>query len=260
MLIGHILQLRVMDTEAEQEICNASAARLKELKALRSAARTNPLATNRRGQHTVVIGSSSSGRVTTRMIGNFQSCCYVQKLNKLPASCPLRPNNSQEEPLAEAPPPVASTPFFPTGSSTSAAGGVPDYDTYSSIQYFPKTRFNFNFNAFNDQNFGNDPAWPGVRNDLAWLNSLNFDPVPAASNAGDHTPVFGDDPAQFFPESSLPQLPPIPCSPSPPPISTIIEPSSDSTTSKKQKTRDDVDPTNVVQGTRTCKAPKRYDL
>ncbi|KAJ6503975.1 hypothetical protein C8R45DRAFT_575169 [Mycena sanguinolenta] len=72
-----------MEIEAEQEIRNASAARLKEFKALKSAARTNPLATNRRGQRTVVIGSSSSGRVTTRMI----------------ASSPLRPNNSQEEPL-----------------------------------------------------------------------------------------------------------------------------------------------------------------
>ncbi|KAJ6456874.1 hypothetical protein C8R45DRAFT_1184944 [Mycena sanguinolenta] len=281
-----------MEIEVEQEIRNASAVRLKELKARKSAARTTLPVTNHRGRRTVVIGSSSSGRVTTRMI----------------ASSPLRPNNSQEEPLAESPSPAVSTsaplapvnwaipplvastsappvpmnwvtplpvastsvplvpmnwatpsPFFQTDSSMSAAGAVADYDMNSN-QYFPNTHSNFDFNTFNNHNVGNDPAWPGVRNDLAWLDSLTFNPVPAASNAEDHTPIFGGDTAQFFTESSSPQLPPIPRSPSPPAISTIIEPSSDSTTSKKRKTRDEVDPTNVVQGTRTRKAPKRYDL
>ncbi|KAJ6484619.1 hypothetical protein C8R45DRAFT_1147400 [Mycena sanguinolenta] len=346
-----------MEIEAEQEIRNAPAARLKELKARKSAARTTLPVTNYRDRRTVVIESSSSGRVTTRMIGNVQSCYYMRKLNKLPASSPLRPKVymhgyntafgclteyeyaaiqydmcwkwNRDAPLACVTPvtPLSvvsrllyksllehiqiyldtDAKAWPLGNQF--AGAIPpatllvpplvqrimlahgdenmicgtrgrydmdmnmiwifrihiifwpalDYDMNSN-QYFPNTHFNFDFNAFNNHNVGNDPAWPGVRNDLAWLDSLTFNPIPAASNAEDHTPIFGGDTVQFFTESSSPQLPPIPRSPSLPAISTIIEPPSDSTTSKKRKTRDEVDPTNVVQGTRTRKAPKRYEL
>ncbi|KAJ6456875.1 hypothetical protein C8R45DRAFT_1033722 [Mycena sanguinolenta] len=241
-----------MEIEVEQEIRNASAVRLKELKARKSAARTTLPVTNHRGRRTVVIGSSSSGRVTTRMIASSPlPACGIS----LTSSVDIRASCSRE--LGDSS--TGRVDICAACSHELAAGAVADYDMNSN-QYFPNTHSNFDFNTFNNHNVGNDPAWPGVRNDLAWLDSLTFNPVPAASNAEDHTPIFGGDTAQFFTESSSPQLPPIPRSPSPPAISTIIEPSSDSTTSKKRKTRDEVDPTNVVQGTRTRKAPKRYDL
>ncbi|KAJ6505028.1 hypothetical protein C8R45DRAFT_971670 [Mycena sanguinolenta] len=252
-----------MEIEAEQEIRNASAARLKELKARKSAARTTLPVTNHRARRTVVIGSSSSGRVATRMIASspLRAACGISLTSSVDirASCSRELGDSSTGRVDI----CAACPHELGNSSTSRidipAGAVADYDM-SSNQYFPNTHFNFDFNAFNNHNVGNDLAWPGVRNDLAWLDSLTFNPVPAASNAEDHTPIFGGDTAQFFTESSSPQLPPIPRSPSLPAISTIIELSSDSTTSKKRKTRDEVDPTNVVQGTRTRKAPKHYEL
>ena len=65
-----------MEIEAEQEARKASAARLKDLKERKSAARKNSAATTTRrgrgrGARTVVVSSSSSGRVTTRTIRMF---------------------------------------------------------------------------------------------------------------------------------------------------------------------------------------------
>ncbi|KAJ6592738.1 hypothetical protein B0H19DRAFT_1365112 [Mycena capillaripes] len=242
-----------MEIEAEKEARKASAARLKALQVRKSAARKNMPAAKRRGARTVVVGSSSSGRVTTRTI----------------VSTPLRSTNDAEPPSL----PMASTSatlLLADGAVTSAAPlssfNWQNPDTQGTAytcgvegnQQFGN--FNFDFLTPDPWNYGN------IGDDLTWLNSLIFDNTPSAPNpnydssTGKPTP---DDMVQSSPSNSLPRLPPIPPSPS----SASMSPAFDAlamepiaTTSKKRKTRDEVDPSNMVEGTRARKAPKRFDI
>ncbi|KAF7367098.1 hypothetical protein MSAN_00969300 [Mycena sanguinolenta] len=260
-----------MEIEAEQAARKASAMRLKDLRERKSAASKRSAAiTPRRGRgrntRTVVVGSNSSGRVATHTI----------------SSSPLRPNNSQEEPQSESPslpaaspsttvlpidsdtsasttygpplPPIAST---STAWETSAAGTAYGYDMqpFQCFPMFNSSTPDFNFDVtFDSHDFSAD---------LSWLDSFTFDSaVPSASITNCDAPMLNDA-SQSFDAPSLPQLPPILPSPSPPPISPLVGSAAvdpPSAMSKKRKTRDEVDPANVVQGTRARKAPKRLDI
>ncbi|KAF7374069.1 hypothetical protein MSAN_00287800 [Mycena sanguinolenta] len=260
-----------MEIEAEQAARKASAMRLKDLRERKSAASKRSAAiTPRRGRgrntRTVVVGSNSSGRVATHTI----------------SSSPLRPNNSQEEPQFKSPslpavspsttvlpidsdtsasttygpplPPIAST---STAWETSAAGTAYGYDMqpFQCFPMFNSSTPDFNFDVtFDSHDFSAD---------LSWLDSFTFDnAVPSASITNCDAPML-DNASQSFDAPSLPQLPPILPSPSPPPISPLVGSAAvdpPSAMSKKRKTRDEVDPANVVQGTRARKAPKRLDI
>ncbi|KAJ7191167.1 hypothetical protein B0H12DRAFT_1172358, partial [Mycena haematopus] len=198
-----------LEIEAEKEVRNASAARLKDLQARKSAARKNTQVTTSRRTRTVVVGSSSSGRVTTRTI----------------ASSPLRPNNTQEEPASLPVPSMPETipstdwlsgtiiPTIPQTVQTDWSSGtiiptIPQTDWSSGTilpTNLPPTDWgtssmgshNFSTSGFNfDTNFD-------FGNDLAWLDSLTFSglgPVPSASNLDVQAPIFGDM-SQFSPSA-----------------------------------------------------------
>ncbi|KAJ6568580.1 hypothetical protein B0H19DRAFT_1373187 [Mycena capillaripes] len=216
-----------MEINAEKETRNASAARLKALQAHKSATRKNSSAAKRRGARTVVVGSNSSGRLT------------------LPnsASTPLRSTSNDAEPSS---PPAASTsaPDLLTTDLSEASAppllSIPEAQanaySYSieNIQQFSDSAFDFDFSFL-----AADPGNTG--DDIAWLNSLMFDtnmtkllaPPPLAS-------ITFSCPGFSHSRFSV--------------VETVA------TASKKRKKLEEVDPANMVERTRSRKAPKRFDI
>jgi hypothetical protein len=118
--------------------------------------------------------------------------------------------------------------------------------------------FDFEFLTPDPWNYGN------IGDDLVWLNLLisnNTLSVPDPNYdylTGEPTP---DDMVQSSLSSSLPRLPPIPPSPSSAPIPPAFDtPAVKPVATTSKKRRDEVDPANIVEGTRARKAPKCFDL
>jgi hypothetical protein len=123
-------------------------------------------------------------------------------------------------------------------------------------------------------NFGNfEPQ------DYSWLDQ--FSPLPTGGASQmlesasfeeefDYSALFSDAPAPTIttvaPLPAAPPMPQLPLMPlvSPPPQAVLTPVNLDSgdvsTTSKKRKTRDEVDPANVINAKRSRKAPRRPDL
>ncbi|KAJ7849019.1 hypothetical protein B0H13DRAFT_1906408 [Mycena leptocephala] len=218
------LALLEMEINAEKEARNATAARLKALQARKSA--TRKPAAKRRGAGTVVVGSNSSGRVTTRTI----------------PSTPLRSTSNDADDTEPPSPSVASTSATAL-SATDFAGtsapmlSIPDtnvcgYGIENSQQLSDSNFvFDFSFMAPGPSNLGDD---------IAWLNSLMFDAnMPYESSGG----PAGD---YLAPSSPVPVFDPL-----------SVE---TATASKKRKTRDEVDPENMIEGPRARKTPKRLNI
>ncbi|KAJ6462961.1 hypothetical protein C8R45DRAFT_940621 [Mycena sanguinolenta] len=184
---------------------------------------------------------------------------------------------------------LTASSLFSTNCETSAAyeyGYDIQPNQYSLTSDF--SNFDPNFDAYN---FGGNFLW----GDYSAFNNA----VPSAASLNYQTPMLHDA-AQFFPSTSLPQLPMSFFAPSPFHVAPLFEapiaapslnyrpptlhdatqffpatsfpqlPTSfsaassmidtPSTTSKKRKTRDETDLANMVQGTRAPKAPKRFDI
>ncbi|KAJ7469936.1 hypothetical protein B0H11DRAFT_2042902 [Mycena galericulata] len=250
-----------LEIDAEKLAQKESSARLKALQARKSENRKNSKPSKSSGSRTVVVAASSSGRVTTRTIG-------------------LQSRNPDPNPPS---PPVASTSAAPVPSPSASAQGVqlPAVDQ-CHMQTLPDTlttaygHGGFLDNGFFD--FGLPPIPANGLQDFVDWGSLNaswfdqFNIVPSADafapvaqgypdTAGiDYGFLMGQD-FQFpspMPSSPLPRLPPVPVSSPPAPTpSPTLQPAV--IVPRKRKTRDEVDPANVIHCPRARKVPKRAD-
>ncbi|KAJ7225030.1 hypothetical protein C8J57DRAFT_1590778 [Mycena rebaudengoi] len=259
-------------------------ARLKELQVQRSAtgkpSKSSSKSAASRSARTVVVSSSSSGRVTTRTIGIIlvlflqvidsrllsgsaavepSSIAVASNSTAVPvevdAHVPHGGGNTNAEPTLQ---PVALT---PTAISSAVYSSIPPQFGTDGPAIFPVANSDvpppsneytqgpnysdpglFGLAAYAGMNFGNFEL-----QDYSWLDQ--FSPLPSGA-----------------PLPAVPPMPQLPLMPlvSPPPQAiltpTNIDSGDASTTSKKRKTQEEVDPANVINAKRARKAPRRPDL
>ncbi|KAF7374210.1 hypothetical protein MSAN_00303100 [Mycena sanguinolenta] len=150
----------------------------------------------------------------------------------------------------------ASTSLLPRNWDASAASDGYGYgyhiqtNPYLSTSDFSSSDFNFNPN-FNAYNFDDDSSWfdyPVFSDAVSSGSSLNY-----------QSPMLNDA-AQFFPATSLPQFPMSLLAPSSFPITSVVyAPVADAPSEKTKNARRN-DLVNIVQGSRTQKAPRRFDI
>ncbi|KAJ7187096.1 hypothetical protein C8R46DRAFT_1274163 [Mycena filopes] len=281
-----------VEIDAEKAAQKASAARLKELNARKSASGRG--GKSRAGRR--AAGSSSSGRVSQRPTGSTPLRSSPMQPEPLPtppvastsalpmASTPLQSNVPRFEPSS---PPIASTsqaPYLAHLSqphphlAASAYNGVEDQNVFNfaspafgsffvpntfSASTAQSTSFNFNFTEPNYGAFDFDPSWfepppPSTSFDTPSAAPLLYESI-------DYSYLFAppdaaDTLVASSPPSSFPRLPPVPPSSPPPPTpEPVVEPVP---ASKKRKSRDEVDPALVLDknSKRVRRAPKQFDL
>ncbi|KAJ7105560.1 hypothetical protein C8R44DRAFT_886506 [Mycena epipterygia] len=218
---------------------------------------------------TVFVSANSSGRVKTKIIGTDPAPPHATDTGMF--------TESLVQPMAStsAAPHATNTGMFMEFSMqpialTSAA--VP-----SMMDYSPTPPFDYPYGAADVFPFSY--AAPTFNDTTANLTDFGFDflfleqfnaPTPQFDHLPLTTPTFDSEFAALFvpdaPASPLaassepwPCLPPLPPSSSPPKLPTIASPEIPIHKVSKKRTRDEVDPLNVLNTSRMRKKPKRPD-
>ncbi|KAJ7782537.1 hypothetical protein DFH07DRAFT_1010922 [Mycena maculata] len=249
-----------------------------EIEAEKQARKESAATTKSGGSRTVVVSSSSSGRVKTKTIAAPEpviSQPVTSASANLLASTPspaLDLTSTMSLAFPSTGPlgfPVAADAQLPTVDwQMPAFSAAPDshlnsqvFDYHSTLDPVASASQIGNFDA------SDVDLW-------RWLDQFNATPSDDSSSTGPQFyPPFetnymeadpGFNSAPSSPPNSFPRLPPIPASSPPPPTATpfpapVHNPVAVPTVSKKRKTRDEVDPRNIIHSSRARKIPRRAD-
>ncbi|KAJ7742369.1 hypothetical protein DFH07DRAFT_1063777 [Mycena maculata] len=259
-----------LEIEAQKQAQKEGAARLKELKELKSSTRKTSKSTGR----SVGATSSSSGRVASRTVaGRSETQQPSTSTSTIPA--PMLGLQGPVPTSASAffmPPPTPGPPFFDLDVSiqgtaaTSTSPLMPEVIPTSGYAWNAMHSQPFNIesplapfpgsNSVTNTDFGGfEFLFDSSLDTLDQFNSFNPDPFSSvyASTGQAGAPLFDFSHSTF--SDDLPPLPPPPAS-SPPAHAPLV---SAPAPSNKRKRRDEVDPANIIDAPRARKIPKRAD-